>query len=216
MITVALTPFRLIPFIKSHFPDVRVPIEHDSEFNQKQIKEANGLHVFFDEQSKDPKTSIGTKVEYVSNKNKIEGRIFVNPDGTSRVMTEKEIDDIIKLSKLPTWDQYVEMRKFDVDPTSPDALGDLEDHKKLLKIKNSPIAGEEKKEISKDALPPPSSFNPIKKTGKLMKIKDKEYTSCLSFEHVLETNLHLCKNSENKSGRCCFSETDWRDCPVSM
>lgn len=70
---VAILPFRLADKAKKEFPDLLFPINSESERlnNKKRIDEAEYLTMFIDDDFSKPDKSIGTKTEYLANKNKV-------------------------------------------------------------------------------------------------------------------------------------------------
>lgn len=100
---IAILPKRLLDIAKKYKPDLVYPdFTKDRLFNSKQVKAADQLTMFVDADFYKIGKSIGTKVELMNNRNKINAIYELQPDGSFKI-----IDSINLTETLPTWDDYI-------------------------------------------------------------------------------------------------------------
>lgn len=101
---VAILPKRLKDAAMKAFPDLDYPdfSVNDKVKNAQRIRSANQLVMFVDSEFYKAGKSIGTKVEYANNLNKVSNVYELQPDGTFF-----EIMPCLLVEPLPTWDDYV-------------------------------------------------------------------------------------------------------------
>lgn len=123
---VAILPLRLIEKAKLKFPNLLYPVGSDKKQNSQQVKEADSLIAFLDDEAFNEGRSIGTKVEIENNRNKVSSVFRLTGDEWIPIQIPNFTE------KLPTWDEYILQDEGNHEPETDLLLKRLNDAKKAV------------------------------------------------------------------------------------